>query len=267
MQNKSDIQSRVKEQYKNSNNLSARLNLHSFNTNKLDWQVWFFEKMDIPENSKILELGCGNGVLWQMNKQAVKENWDITLSDYSEGMIQDSKKNINIEKIKYEIIDIQNIPYEDESFDIIIARHMLYHVPNIDKALSEVKRVLKPNGKFYVSTNGKEHMQELNDLVKKYDKYIDFDTLKYADKFGVENGNEMLKQYFNSVSAEDFVGQIVVHKAEPVVSYVTSSINARECLSNEQELESFYKYIEKEIDKKGTFSITTKVGMFIVTKF
>lgn len=266
MQNKFDIQSRVKEQYKNSSNLSARLNLHSFNTNKLDWHVWFFEKMDIPENSKILELGCGNGVLWQVNKQAVKENWDITLSDFSEGMLQDSKQNISIEKIKYEIIDIQDIPYEDESFDIIIARHMLYHVPDIDKALSEVKRVLKPNGKFYVSINGKEHMQELIELVKKYDKYIDFNPSKFADKFGIENGNEMLKQCFNNVSAEDFDGQIVVHKAEPVVSYVTSIISARECLSNEQELESFYKYIEKEIDKKGTFSITTKVGMFIVAK-
>lgn len=266
MQNKFDIQSRVKEQYKNSCNLSARLNLHSFNTNKLDWHVWFFEKMDIPENSKILELGCGNGVLWQVNKQAVKENWDITLSDFSEGMLQDSKQNISIDKIKYEIIDIQDIPYEDECFDIIIARHMLYHVLDIDKALSEVKRVLKPSGKFYVSTNGKEHMQELTELVKKYDKYIDFNPLKFADKFGIEKGNEMLKQYFNNVRAEDFNGQIVVHKAEPVVSYVTSIISARECLSNEQELESFYKYIEKEIDKKGTFSITTKVGMFIVAK-
>ncbi|WP_105616448.1 class I SAM-dependent methyltransferase [Vallitalea okinawensis] len=266
MQNKFDIQGRVKEQYKNSCNLSARLNLHSFNTNKLDWHVWFFEKMDIPENSKILELGCGNGVLWQVNKQAVKENWDITLSDFSEGMLQDSKQNISIEKVKFEIIDIQEIPYEDESFDIIIARHMLYHVPDIDKALSEVKRVLKPNGKFYVSTNGKGHMQELIELVKKYDKYINFNPSKFADKFGIENGNEMLKQYFNNVSAENFDGQIVVHKAEPVVSYVTSIISAKECLSNEQELESFYKYIEKEIDKKGTFSITTKVGMFIVTK-
>lgn len=116
----------VNEQYKNSNNLNARINLHNFNTNKIDWNIWFFHKMDIPETSKILELGCGNGVLWQKNKQAIKENWNIILSDLSEGMLQSAKQNINDENIKYEVIDIQGIPYENESFDIIIARHMLH---------------------------------------------------------------------------------------------------------------------------------------------
>lgn len=267
MQNELDVRSRVLQQYKNSSNLAARLNLHSYNINKLDWHVWFFEKLDIPENARVLELGCGNGVLWQVNKEAVKENWDITLSDLSQGMISDSKRNISIEDIKYEIIDIQDIPYDDESFDVIIARHMLYHVPDIDKALAEVKRVLKRDGKFYVTTNGKGHMRELIELVWKYDKYIEFNPYKFADKFGLENGQVILKQCFNNVSIEDFEGKIVVHKAEPIVSYVTSFISARKSLSSEQELDSFNEYIENEICKKGAFSITTKVGIFIVRNY
>lgn len=67
---------------------------------------------------------------------------------------------------------------------------MLYHVPDIDKALSEIKRVLKPGGNFYVSTNGKEHMQELEKLVKNYDRYIDYVLRKFANKFGTVNGYE-----------------------------------------------------------------------------
>lgn len=258
MDNKIDDQSIVKEQYKNSNNLSARQNLHSFNTNKRDWHKWFFEKMDIPKNSKILELGCGNGVLWQKNIQAVQENWQIVLSDFSEGMVKSAKENISNEKIKYEVIDIEDIPYADESFDVIVARHMLYLIPDIDKALSEVKRVLKPNGKFYVSTTGMSNFQELMKLVKDYDKNIDFDPRKYADKFGVENGSAILKKYFINVTLEPFDGQIMVHEAEPVVSYVTS-------ISSVQGVEDFYKHVEKEIDKKGVFCITTKAGMFIVS--
>lgn len=264
MENKLDNQSMVREQYKNSNNLNARINLHSFNTNKIDWNIWFFGKMDIPENSKILELGCGNGVLWQKNKQAIKENWDILLSDFSEGMLQSAKQNINNENIKYEIIDIQDIPYENESFDIIIARHMMYHVPDIDKALSEVKRVMKPNGKFYVSTNGKDHLHELKKLVKNYDKNMDLDPEKLANKFGIENGSKILKKYFSNVIVEKFNGQIVVDKVEPVVSYVTS-ISARNSVLDEHKLDSFYKYIEAEIDKEGALSITTNGGMFIVS--
>ena len=76
---------------------------------------------------------------------------------------------------------------------------MLYHVQDIDKALSEVKRVLKPGGKFYVSTNGKGHMQQLEKLVKGYDRSINYDLQKFTDKFGIENGDKFLKKHFSNV--------------------------------------------------------------------
>jgi ubiquinone/menaquinone biosynthesis C-methylase UbiE len=260
-----DAQSRrVKEQYKDDNNLAARINLHKYNTNKIDWNVWFFNKMDIPEKGRILELGCGNGVLWQRNINSIREGWDIILSDFSEGMLQSAKQNIDIERIKYKIIDIQDIPYENESFDIIIARHMLYHVPDIDKALSEVKRLLKPKGRFYVSTNGREHMRELVRLVRDYDKDISFDPEKLAVRFGVENGAEILYKHFNNVTLEEFNGQIIVDEAEPIVSYVTSVINARKTISAKHGLEDFYKYVQAEIDKQGALRIRTRTGIMAV---
>lgn len=265
MGNKIDNQSFVKEQYQNADNLNARINLHSYNINKIDWDIWFFEKMNIPDYSNVLELGCGNGLLWEKNEKSINETLNITLSDFSEGMLQSAKQNIKNKKIKYQVIDIQDIPYENESFDIIIARHMLYHVPDIDKALSEVKRVLKHGGKFYVSTNGRGHMQELEKLVKYYDRNIDYDLQKFVIKFGIENGDKFLKKYFSNVRLEEFNGQIIVDKAEPVVSYVMSSINFRKIMFDEHKLDDFYKYIETEIDKAGKFRINTKGGMFIAS--
>jgi len=255
----------VKDQYKNSDNLNARLNFHSFNINKTDWNQWFFEKMNMPDHGNVLELGCGNGLLWKKNEKSIKKTLNITLSDFSEGMLESAKKNINNENIKYEVIDIQNIPYEDESFDVIIARHMLYHVPDIDKALSEVKRVLKPNGKFYVSTNSLNHLRELKILVKNFDKTIDFDPARDSSLFGIENGGELLKKHFGHVALEEFNGQIVVHEAEPVVSYVTSVISVLQHIIDENKLDSFTKYVEAEIDKTGEFTTSTGAGIFIAS--
>lgn len=265
MENKMDSQDHVKEQYKNADNLNARINLQSYNTNKEDWNEWFFRKMDIPEQSKILELGCGNGLLWNKNKDSIKDTWDISLSDFSEGMLECAKQNLNNKKIKYRVVDIQDIPYENESFDVIIARHMLYHVSDIDKALSEVKRVLKPNGRFYVSTNGKEHMQELKAIVENYDKDLKCNPQKLAEKFGIENGGEILSKYFSCVSVEEFNGQIVIDKVDPVVSYVLSC--SKNNLADENSLEGFRRYVEAKINENGAIRITTKGGILIASNY
>ena len=103
MENTINNQSLVKEQYKNPDNLNARINIYRFNTNKIDWNRWFFEKMDIPEHSNILELGCGNVLLWKSNEESINETLNITLSDFSEGMLQSANQNINNENIKLSI--------------------------------------------------------------------------------------------------------------------------------------------------------------------
>ncbi|MCM1427309.1 MAG: class I SAM-dependent methyltransferase [Eubacterium sp.] len=75
------------------------------------------------------------------------------LTDFSEGMIQTAHSNIgDFPNVTYRVVDIQEIPYEMNSFDIVIANMMLYHVPDLAKGLSEVKRVLKESGRFYCAT-------------------------------------------------------------------------------------------------------------------
>jgi ubiquinone/menaquinone biosynthesis C-methylase UbiE len=56
------------------------------------------------------------------------------------------------------------IPYEDNSWDIVIANLMLYHIPDREKAIHEISRVLKPHGALYASTFGLDNMKELNKI-------------------------------------------------------------------------------------------------------
>ena len=143
-----NMESRVREQYKSDKNLNIRSNLHSYNINKVDFDKWCFNQINFPKNARILELGCGTGKLWFKNKENIDKNLDITLSDFSKSMLKiakDKLKDVDYD-FKYEEINVENIPYEDESFDIVIAEHMIYFAPDIEKALSEIKRVLVPGG-------------------------------------------------------------------------------------------------------------------------
>ena len=262
-----NMQNSIKEQYNSDKNLNLRTTLHSYNTNKIDWDKWCFQKMNLTEGSKILELGCGVGKLWIKNKELIDKNSEIILSDFSPNMLKCAKNNLeNLDyKFKYKKINAEDIPYDDESFDVVIAEHMLYFVTDIEKALSEIKRVLKPNGIFYVTTNSCNSMIELNKLAEKFDPNLDINNNGLSSRFDLENGEKMLKKYFNNIESEILEGKIIVDKADPVVSYKASTIQGNSILVGKKR-EEFTKYLEKYIEENKNIEITTKAGIFKVSK-
>ena len=156
--NKINNTSVVKQQYANANNLNTRISIHDkYSTNKMGFGNWIMSNYRIDEKMKVLELGCGTGDMWKNSQSLIKACSKLILSDFSEGMVATTKSNIgNYENTEYKVIDIQEIPYENETFDVVIANMMLYHVPDIYKGLNEVRRVLKKGGHFYCATYG-EH--------------------------------------------------------------------------------------------------------------
>ena len=261
------IESRVREQYKTDKNLNIRSNLHSYNINKVDFDKWCFNQINFQKNARILELGCGTGKLWFKNKERIDKNLDITLSDFSKSMLKiakDKLKDVDHD-FKYEEINVENIPYEDESFDIVIAEHMIYFASDIEKALSEIKRILIPGGMLYVSANSCETMAELNKLVEKFDCSLGIDNNGYSSRFELENGDANLKKYFSKVDVEILKGKIIVDDAKPVVSYKASTIQGSSILVGTKKKE-FTKYLEDYIEENGDISITTKTCMFKAMK-
>lgn len=263
-----DSMERARKQYKTPENLNLRQELHSYNINKYNWHVWCFDNMKIPDGVRILELGCGNGLLWEKNSDRINDSWDIILSDLSQGMLNDVRKRLlNVHgKFNYEIIDVQSIPYPDESFDIVIARHMLYHVPDLNKAFHEIKRVLKPGGTFYASTNGEKSMVELKRLVEEFDSKINFSPQKLVEKFGLKSGEKLINEFFNNSSIKLYEGRIVVNIPEPVVGYIKSINNDSKYFLESNREKEFYEYIKNEIQKNGSINITTLAGLFEAIK-
>lgn len=262
-----NMESRVREQYKSDKNLNIRSNLHSYNTNKVDFDKWCFSNINFFENAKILELGCGTGKLWLKNKEYISSDLDITLSDFSKSMIKIAKGRLEevSHDFRYEEINAENIPYEDETFDIIIAQHMIYFIPDIEKALAEIQRVLKPKGIFYVTANSCEAMKELNKLAEKFAPNLGLDTNGYSERFDLEHGKGILEKYFSKVEVEILDGKIIVDDPKPVVSYKASTIQGSSILVGERKKE-FTKYLEDHIRKNGHISITTKTCMFKAEK-
>lgn len=257
------MENSLKAQYRNSTNISARIRLHRlFSSNKQGWFPWIYEQCQITEGMKILELGCGNGRLWIENKAKLPADCEIILSDISEGMIRDVRREQSLQddRFSFAAFDCHAIPYEDASFDLVIANHVLFYCKDVDRVCSEVGRVLKPGGRFVCGTYGVAHMQEVSRLVTQFDDRITLSGENLYEHFGKENGAQALASYFAEVDWQQYEDALIVTQAEPLIEYVLS------CHGNQnqyilEKYNKFRKYVEGQI--RNGYTITKDAGIFI----
>jgi ubiquinone/menaquinone biosynthesis C-methylase UbiE len=242
---------------------------YRFGTNKYPWPLWVFDQLRKDDNLKVLELGCGNGLLWILNAKRVPETWEITLSDFSQGMLADARKNIGnaIKQISYEVINIENIPHENNTYDIILANHMLYHVPDRKKALSEIRRVLKKDGIFYATTLGSDYMKEMRLLIREYKTGAPGAVAANAviDNFSLQNGEVQLEEHFNDVTLKIYENSLAISEAGPFVDYMYScmGMTGRKPVLVERDRKQLMEFVDDKIKLNGSIIIPYNSGMFI----
>ncbi len=186
----------VARQYGSAANLDARISLHRrFGTDEEPLPRWIFGQLDLPPAAEILKLGCGPGLLWAENGERIPHGWAITLTDASAGMVREAKERLGSGRLTFRVADAQEIPFEDRAFDAVLANHMLYHVPDIPRVLSEVARVLRSGGRLYAATNRAGHMRELGPMRHVLDPSHPPDAAtKEPVAFSLENGSASLPQ-------------------------------------------------------------------------
>lgn len=261
--NVNEMEQKLKKQYRDASNISARISLHKeYSKNPVSWFNWLFEKCALECGANVLEIGCGDASLWTQNIEKIPENISVTLTDISYGMIKDATRNIGEDdkRFTYEIMDAHRIYKLDDSFDVVIANHVLFYCDDLDMVCREIKRVLKPSGTFICSTYSSRHMKEISELVKGFDDRIELSAGHLYERFGKENGKQILGKYFKNVKWNQYEDELFVPTAEPVVEYVLS------CHGNQNRYivdryKEFVSYVKQKTDN-GLY-ITKDAGIFI----
>jgi SAM-dependent methyltransferase len=250
----------LSDQYRTASNLQARIDLHErYSTNPVDLQRWIFDQLKLPLDARILELGCGNGNFWIKNRARVPNGWRVTLTDFSQGMIRETEKNLTESHLalEYRVADAQSLPFLDGTFDCVLANYMLYHIPDLDGAIREVARVLVPSGRLYAATNGKGHMEELRQLSWLFDA----DKEAVEPSFSLENGEAILRQHFGEVVLKRFQDSLNVTAPAAIVDYVLSSV-PKERLTHDA-VQALHREVQRRLTLgKGVVRVTENTGLF-----
>lgn len=250
-----------KSQYRNANNLNARIRIHEeFSTNPQGWNAWVLQKLGEIAAEKIIEVGSGPASMWQVSYPFDLANKVLYLNDFSYGMCRAANEiGLNNQHFRFINADVQHLPYSAQRFDLAIANHMLYHVPDLNLALSEIKRILKPGGIFFAATNGIDHMLEMDRLIKEVTPQLP-EIYSVARNFSLESGVQILKPFFNHIERIDYFDSLNITRAEPFMEYILSIWGN---FINPEQHSVLVERISRQIARDGVIHIRKSTGVFI----
>lgn len=211
-------------QYATTTNLNARVALHDkYSTSPQKWFDWLVDQIEWGTSHDVLEVGCGTGLLWAHVPGLATRDLGVTLTDLSQTMVDTAvaRAMTNGHVVRGLTADVHTLPFDDASYDLVIANHMLYHSPHPSLAIKEISRVLRPGGKFVASTNGPQHLAELHEI----DAAV-FETSRArknnAEIFGPTSGIPMLRECFSDIEWRGHRDAILCTDPDDVVRYLTS---------------------------------------------
>ena len=256
-------------QYRDASNLNARGSLHArFGTNPYPWFRWLFDQLLViaPADARIVEVGCGPAGLWAENLDRLPAGWRMTLTDLSEGMVTTARERLASAPagaFTIQSADIEQLPFANGEFDLAIANHMLYHVPDRPTALGELRRVLRPGGALLAATNGQDNMRELDALIASVapDARDAAWKASFRKPFTLENGGEQLAPFFDNVTITRYEDGLRVTDEAALVAYI-QSIDLPGLRGPDQQAALVVEVHTHMAASGGVYTINKSVGVF-----
>jgi SAM-dependent methyltransferase len=249
-------------QYADDRNLRARQRLWGYKAGPFDLFTWVLDLAEVRAGQRVLDVGCGNGAYLRALRGRAAE---AVGCDLSLGMLRSTGHPTLINA------DAARLPFGDAAFDIVLAPHMLYHVPDRAAAVGELRRVLRTDGVAVVVTNGAEHMRSLWQLVetavRRTDPHWEVGN-PLIHLFSLENGATQLGAAFASVTCVRPIGApaVEIDDADVVADYVASVAD-----HYQDEISRPWSEVVGEvrhaaqavIDTEGVFTVTADTGAFV----
>ncbi len=272
--------------------LGARAALQRrFRANPLLMEDWELGLVDLSGVQQALDAGCGTGgFLVPLARRLAPRGATVIGLDLAEGTLGRARASVQAEGLPVACVigDVEALPFEDRSFDLVLANYLLYHVPDLAQAIAELRRVLRPGGTLLAATNGQDHMRELWQLQEQAFVGAGISPQRAAEavtrgraagalSFRLENGAQWLRRSFAEAHLEHYPDELHVTEVEPVVAYVASmwfvddmlgaasapAMDDERAVLRTRVEDSFRFLVQERIAAAGCLRISKATGAFV----
>lgn len=221
----------LRQQYATDDNLRLRQATHDlYSVPKINFPEWVIDRIAWRGDERVLDVGAGSGIYDAPLHDRAPECASVAV-DWLAPMLAHHPGPLCVQA------DAQALPFAASSFDVVMANHMLYHVPDPDIAIHEFRRVMTPNGLLLTATNSVQNMPEFNALLRRAIGQLSMPNAPYApgtlgvvEAYSLESGTRLLSRHFGAVVRYDLPQMLIFDKPEPVVSYLQTARTMREPL-------------------------------------
>lgn len=217
---------RLKRQYANDRLTRDIVAMREkFTIPRIDFPQWALNSLLWRGDETVLDIGCGYGQFYDSLREYVPNvdyhGMDLFPHMMSTHPAQDSGR--------LTVGDAVVLPYASATFDVVMANNMLYHIQDIDAAISEIRRVMKPDGVLMATTQSVQSMPELRVLLRRAVIILTQQPpsavrppLTASDLFGLENGTRMLARHFYAVCRAEIPSTMIFTTPEPFIDYLNA---------------------------------------------
>ena len=211
----------AEQQYLTTDPLKVRIETHQrYSERQIDLDAEETGAFRLDGSEAVLDIGCGPGVFLSHLREHGHVGRLVGL-DRSAAMIDEASRRST--SIEWLIGDVEQLPFRDGEFDRVSARHMLYYVDDLPRALQELKRVTSDDGQFLATTNAARSTPLIDDLYLDLLRAFDLPQRRHAaGEFHTEMAADLLRSFWTHVDETIIDNAFVFTSPEPIVRYVAT---------------------------------------------
>ncbi len=219
----------IQQQYETTSYLKIMQDTHDLYTvPNVSFPEWVLDRCDFKGQERVLDVGAGSGRYYNAI-QTRFPNIQYHALDLFSNMLKVNHAERRI------VADAVRLPFADASFDRVMANHMLYHLTDVEVGLTEMRRVLKPDGVLIAATNSAFSMPQFSELMRRGILLLSKPGTRMTQlppapqtTFALENGSVQMARHFYAVVRHDLPGELVFPEPEPALNYLQTWRSMRE---------------------------------------